>query len=432
MGEFLDTLNPRFPEGKVESESDAIQLLCKDEYVLGLARDIVKNGINPLEVLGVIKDQKPTRDFNDQTYIVTEGNRRICALKLLHDPERAPDKQKKAFTQLSEKMEKIDTVPCIIFSNRSDSDIWLERLHGDLNGGIGRKKWTAEQKQRFSGDTRNARAQAILDYAEKTMGALSEEQRKEKLTTAQRFLSNPIVREALGVDDSSTSELLINRPKEDFEARLGQFVRDLVSGEKVHSRAKKDDFVAYARSLEQNIHVSGGRTDPELANEVKSGASANKDSKKNSRPRKTPGLRHIRHNPKITNLLRKTGNLKLESLYFGICRIELNDYFVPILTISCWALIESLSAAANRKSNTSFNSFYSSSKLNNLGLGGSSKETRPISEALSRLESLGNTSKHHFVSANFHGQQLANDMQCLEPLMIETLKEITGVQNASN
>ena len=100
---FLDVLNPRFPEDKVESERDALELLCNAENVLKLAQDIVEFELNPLDLIGVIKDGEPTEDFNHQNYIVVEGNRRICALKLFNDPEIAPSDKRKMYRQLSEK-----------------------------------------------------------------------------------------------------------------------------------------------------------------------------------------------------------------------------------------------------------------------------------------------------------------------------------------
>lgn len=432
---FLDQENPRFPTGKVASQNDVIELLCKDEYVLGLAKDIVKYGVNPLELFGVIKDLKLKKDLGQQTYIVVEGNRRMCALKLLVDPELAPDKYKKTFAELSEQWSKIDTVSCCIFEDRQASKIWLERLHGDLNGGIGRKKWTAEQKQRFSGDSRNARAQKVLDYAQNTMKIITEEQRKQKLTTAQRYLGNPLVRETLGIDNRNSDKLFIIRPKEEFEKRLNQFIKDLISGEKVHSRGKKNDFIEYAWDLRKNVPVSDAEIEPTFIDDAKitpatSNSSQTSDaSDKNDTFDKQPRFDYIARCQKINHLLTEVGNLKLTSLYYSICKIKLRDSYIPILTIGCWAFIESLSAAAGRNEKVSFTNFYSKQKLDDYGIKGN---YRSYLDALNRLEGSGNTTKHHFISASFNGPQLANDMQCLEPIIEKTLLEIVNKKKMSS
>ena len=59
--------------------------LLGKEKVRKLAEDIATKGISPLDRLGVTAHPK----VND-SYVAVEGNRRLCALKLLADPEKAP------------------------------------------------------------------------------------------------------------------------------------------------------------------------------------------------------------------------------------------------------------------------------------------------------------------------------------------------------
>ena len=81
---YLDTNNPRHEP--LESQEEAIEKLCQDEYVLQLAQDIAENGINPLESFAVLIEKRGRKT----TYIAVEGNRRLCAIKLLQDPDLAP------------------------------------------------------------------------------------------------------------------------------------------------------------------------------------------------------------------------------------------------------------------------------------------------------------------------------------------------------
>jgi len=127
------------------------------------------------------------------TYWVSEGNRRICALKLLLDPELAPPKFRGAFEKLAEKWIPIDSVSAAVFHNEEALRVWLDRVHNGAQNGIGRKNWDAEQKQRFSGSSKNMVAQAILDYAE-IEGLITKTDRAGKLTTVQRFLGSEAVR----------------------------------------------------------------------------------------------------------------------------------------------------------------------------------------------------------------------------------------------
>ena len=78
---------------------------------------------------------------------------------------------------------------------------------------------------------------------------LSEEDRKGKLTTVHRFLSNDVFREVVGFDQSNPDEAARTRPKAEFDIILKRFVRDLVGKKDVTSRMNKDDIIKYARPL---------------------------------------------------------------------------------------------------------------------------------------------------------------------------------------
>ena len=78
---FIDYKNPRYLY-KVDDDIKAIDKLCQEENVYELAKDISAVGLNPMDIFGVTQQ-------NDN-YIVVEGNRRLCAIKLLDDPELSP------------------------------------------------------------------------------------------------------------------------------------------------------------------------------------------------------------------------------------------------------------------------------------------------------------------------------------------------------
>lgn len=212
---FLAHDNPRHEP--VETESKAIERLCNTEDVLPLARDIVRHGISPIERLALTPIGKTKS--GDETYRVAEGNRRVCAIKLLADPDLAPPKLRASFEKLSESWAPIKALPATVFNDNDTLRVWLDRVHSGPQGGIGRRSWDAEQKQRFSGGTKNRLAQAVLDYAE-AEGMITKEERKGKLTTAQRFLNSNIFREHLGLDRSDPDELSRNRPKAEFDIIL--------------------------------------------------------------------------------------------------------------------------------------------------------------------------------------------------------------------
>src|ERR1700730_6460333 len=162
---FLGLSNPRHEP--YNAEAKAIARLCNKENVYPLARDIVKHGLNPLERLALVALDKRKGTGANVSYYAAEGNRRLCALKLLNDPDLAPANLRKAFESLSEEWSSpITTVAGAVFDDIESVNLWLDRIHNGPQGGIGRKDWNAEQKQRFDGGSKNRSAQALLDYAE--------------------------------------------------------------------------------------------------------------------------------------------------------------------------------------------------------------------------------------------------------------------------
>ena len=195
---FLDQKNPRHEPYKKQAE--VIQWLCGHEQVPELARDITQNGLSPFDIFGLERDHGT--QGTDAIYTVVEGNRRICALKLLTDPDLAPPEKKAYFEKQAENWTPITELPCVIFEDQNDIDLWLKRRHYGAMGGIGQKEWNADQKSRQNGTaSRNRIALVFLDWAQKNK-LISAEDRERRLTTVQRFLDNLVMRETLGLDVS--------------------------------------------------------------------------------------------------------------------------------------------------------------------------------------------------------------------------------------
>ena len=195
---FLDQENPR--HDPFEDQDAVIDYLCNDERVLLLAKDIAKNGLNPLELFALLAD-------GPDTFVTAEGNRRLCALKLLNDPDLAPADLRNEFRQAAESWIPVDELFSIVFKSREEVRVWLDRIHAGFNEGRGRRQWSSEQKARNSGYKKNDLAQIILDAGEK-LGFIAATQRKGRLSTVQRYLSNPHMRNILGLDISDLSPFI--------------------------------------------------------------------------------------------------------------------------------------------------------------------------------------------------------------------------------
>lgn len=401
----LDHENPRHEP--YEKQEEVIAYLCKNEDVPALARDISKHGLNPLEMLALLPGKTKT------TFVAAEGNRRLCALKLLNDPDLAPANLRKTFENLSKNWEPITQVPAVKFENKEAVQLWLGRIHQGESGGIGRKNWTADQKARNSGERKNKTALDILDYAEKS-GLITADQRKKKLTTVQRFLSNSNMREALGIDLTDPDGAARNRPKEDFDKLLRIFISDLLSDEgKVSSRMNKREIDAYARTLSRTSDLSDVTVPPETLVQPKPAAAEAPPTVTSTKPMRPLPPRKLNYDEEIAQKLDKLDNYKLRTLYFSICDIPLANH-TPLIAVGFWSFMESLSRKMG--ANGDFLAFFSNDRLAKLGLG-DKKKCAGLRQAIERVSHYGNTTKHDEEAANFNGTQLANDMDVMRQLI---------------
>ena len=118
---YLDPKNPRHIP--IENQKAIISYLIENEKVKDLAKDIAEKGMtNPLDLVGIITENNKK--------LVVEGNRRVCALKLLDKPCLAPKKYQRYFTTLQGKVKnQITKIPVHVFPNRDEAVPWLSTLH---------------------------------------------------------------------------------------------------------------------------------------------------------------------------------------------------------------------------------------------------------------------------------------------------------------
>ena len=419
---YLDVLNPRHNELKTEDE--VISYLCDAEQIASLAEDIVKYGLNPLERWALLVDE-PDKTGDSRTYIVLEGNRRLCALKLLIDAERAPRRLRKRFEHLSANWDNVQTIDAAIFEDRGVARKWIERNHGGAMGGIGRRTWDADQKSRFTGDNKHKMAQDILDYAEAN-GFISAVDRHRKLTTVSRYLSNRNFRDALGILQNAERELYRTTPKEDFDQLLRHFMCDLVDGD-VNSRQNKSDVERYVVRLVASADkklLKLEEPEPVFVQQIE----PDTNKKKRPRPQKPRPLRHINHSIEIAESLERTGSRKLILLYHSICKVRL-DHHATLLAVGVWTFFECLAALDNCETN--FVSYFTG-RLRTYGLVDKGNN-KSIKDALKNVSAYGNKTKHHQIAAQFDGEQLANDMEVLSPLIVAVLMaKGDGTPNSSS
>ena len=135
----LDPENPRLATSvKRPTQQELIADLLEHEEVMDLVRDIARQGYFPNESLVAIRDGANT--------IVIEGNRRLAALKLLLNPELAPDAYQKRIRQHAERHQHaIQKVQVVLAPSRTAAVPLLIARHN----GEPVKRWTTIMQARF-------------------------------------------------------------------------------------------------------------------------------------------------------------------------------------------------------------------------------------------------------------------------------------------
>ena len=276
----LDPANPR--HDPIHDEDRIIAQLVGAEKVLAMAKDIAAKGaISPLDRIGVIEIED-----NPGHYIVVEGNRRACALKILHDPRKAPNSKTRATIEALHRKAKLPSkFPIVVFRNREAAEPWLKLRHLGDQGGAGTRPWSPDAKNRFArGATPDRLAVALLDRAEAAGWVDATKRKSIAITTLTRYLSNPVVRAALGL--ASPAELRYTHNAEEVDTALKHFIEDALPGANgeaplVSSRSKAED----RRSYGQSLHSRGIAPRTQLPAPIEPPAPQRRQTKKARNPR---------------------------------------------------------------------------------------------------------------------------------------------------
>ena len=145
---LLSEMNPRLEASLDENEALSRMIEDQGEKLYVLASDIVEHGLSPLDTIAVF----PSENYSGY-YEVGEGNRRICALKLLKDPSLLSINNSNLyskFQELSCSYTVPESIEVGVFESEELLRHWMEIRHMGEQGGKGLSKWNSVQKARFS------------------------------------------------------------------------------------------------------------------------------------------------------------------------------------------------------------------------------------------------------------------------------------------
>lgn len=157
---LLSDGNPRLNPSVGEDEAIFNMVNDQNDKLFELASDIVEHGLNPLDTIGVY----PSETYHG-FYEVGEGNRRICALKLLISPERIQHingSLYSKFLSLSKTYSAPNSIEVGVFNDEISMRHWMEIRHMGEQSGKGLSKWNSVQKARFNRMQKGS--DALLDF----------------------------------------------------------------------------------------------------------------------------------------------------------------------------------------------------------------------------------------------------------------------------
>lgn len=400
---LLNRENPRHEPKR--NQQEIIDYLLADEQVDNLARHISENGLNPLEIVAVFPD-------DEGNWIVAEGNRRICALQLLLDPDKAPPERRNRFARLAKNRRAPETILVAKFDLYEEARPWLDVLHDGGQDGIGRRTWGAEQKARNTRKkSRHTLTLRLVDYAIEK-GLLNKEGKADlDLTTMTRYLENPRVRQSMGIKTTPTDpDVRITLPEDLFSQILVRFMDDAQAG-RIHSRSKSPDWRDYANLIEREYDTPAKSGDEHALGQGDASAqpSAAPAPVKRASLRRTRDDR-IQPSEAIILELNRLNSAKLISIYRSLTTLSLIEH-PALLTAGAWIFIESLTALHGRNPGISFES-YIQGQMNSWGMTKDQKKEPGLS--LAYIANNGNAEKHSAIYSSADAKNLRNHFAVLD------------------
>lgn len=248
--------NKRYVENRA-NEIDAIRGILsldkssKDEMI-ALATDIAVNGLNEFELPIVWEDEE------EKSYLVVEGNRRISAIKLMTQ-YRECDELKAEFPSVYRKLNSINysgdsNIRVSVYADLTEANKVLPKIHNDVNGGIGRKQWSAYAKERYRMEEGlKTKVGALIDFLEHSkytdpelLKSMAEKRWTSKL---ERVVSFAVFPKYYGVTFDDEMNLIYKDTEKHFCKMLSNLVYDLISNKATGFIRLKSEFENYYSEL---------------------------------------------------------------------------------------------------------------------------------------------------------------------------------------
>lgn len=322
----VNTENYRFEP--VASQKEAIDRIIDDQgdKLYALAAHIVENGLNPNDRIQVTTSNHDKTKFN-----VLEGNRRIVTLKLLSNPDLIDSGKhsslRKKFRKLYDKnkSQAITELECTVYDDPSEADKWIKLKHAGQSEGVGTVAWNAQQVQRFEEKVEGKSSIAlqtikILHNSPDVPTDIKRNLADLKITNLDRLLSDPDVRDFLGIEINNGIIQSEVAEKEVIKGLI-QVVKDLLNPnfkvKQIYTKEDRHDYIKHF-SKPSKPDTNNKALKPWQFN----GTPSSPTSKAKSRPRPNPTDRSTLiprtcvlkiNNPKVNAIYHELQKLKIEN-----------------------------------------------------------------------------------------------------------------------
>ena len=253
----LDRDNPRINVEPGDQESDIIRKLLLHEEVEDLARKIAKTGLLPGERIIVAQEKGQ--------WVVLEGNRRICACKLLLSANLVPTEFRKTFPTISTASEigLIEKVDADVAPDRKAAEPILTLRHGEsgvrrwkpvarmrrvrrlLDEGFSVEYIAGEYQTSVAGIRKTIREYRLLQLAENLSGLTAAEKAALanpdlKTNPYTRFFELGGVKEYMGLSFNANGDVAIASPRRAFDAKLKLIVKAFLNDTSFDTRTEPE------------------------------------------------------------------------------------------------------------------------------------------------------------------------------------------------
>jgi hypothetical protein len=176
--------------------------------------------------------EAPLVRLHDSLWIVFDGNRRMCCIKLLIDPELAPSSEwKNLFSEITseEVVAAFGLIECEVETDLAIIDEMLYRRHTGTQDGVGRSQWDPEGKSFFLQRTGKGSVGLgqTIENALKSERLISDETALPWSNLERLFSSEPIRRRA-GISFSGGSLVCLTNKQENL-ATLKRIADDMIA-----------------------------------------------------------------------------------------------------------------------------------------------------------------------------------------------------------